>query len=106
MHPWIKSSCVPFVLLVLVYSRLVTTEATICCAPDQWEGQMYLDFQQVFIDKNTLYVYDNGSVNVAYDFTNSRTYYSIIGTQLSPLVPNPVSINSTTIIDYKQVKLF
>ncbi|XP_052070757.1 uncharacterized protein LOC127709334 [Mytilus californianus] len=63
---------------------------------------MYLDFMQVFIDSNTLYLYFNGSVNVSYDYTNSRAFFTIVGTEISPLIPKPEPINKTYIFDYKK----
>jgi hypothetical protein len=97
-------------LLVIFLLNFITVEngadATVCCAPDQWEGRMYLDYMQVFIDANTLYLYFNGSVSVSYDYTNGRVYYSVSGTELSPLIPKPQPINKTQIIDFKKVCIY
>ncbi|XP_076074943.1 ependymin-related protein 1-like [Mytilus galloprovincialis] len=99
------SFCSHFLLLVISLGTVVVhngVDGTICCAPDQWEGHMYLDYMQIFIDSNTLYLYFNGSVNVSYDYTNSRAFYTIVGTEISPLIPKPEPLNKTYIFDYKK----
>ena len=80
--------------------------ALICCAPDQWEGRMYLDYEKVLHVLLTACLYYNGSVAVSYDYTNSRVFYTVNGTISSPQTPGYLPYLSTYIVDYKKVRKY
>ncbi|XP_062598068.1 uncharacterized protein LOC134259506 [Saccostrea cucullata] len=91
-------------LCIVVNIQLSLSE--ICCTPDQWVADMFLDYGTVFIDKDqvspkTAYSYINGTVKTAYDYVNQRTYLKLKGTQVTPLIPKPEPADTTIINDYK-----
>ncbi|XP_048763133.2 uncharacterized protein LOC125671433 isoform X2 [Ostrea edulis] len=79
----------------------------ICCTPDQWTADMFLDYGTVYIDRkkdvpNTSYSYINGTIKATYDYPNQRSYVNLRGAEVFPLVPGPsVPYHATIINDYK-----
>lgn len=102
-----------YVYVVLVVAILTTVPTVqsdvICCVPDQFEGLVYLGYGNVFIDlhsarlrgrtPSTAYSYINGTVTLAYDYTNRQSYLRIVGTEVSPLIPTPTSQTTTIFIN-------
>ena len=96
-------------ILLYVVCSLPYCLSEICCTPDVWKADMFLDYGLVFIDNkrdapNTAYSYINGSVKLTYDYENRRSYLKLQGTEVSPLLPVPgVPYDTTIINDYKKV---
>ena len=100
-------------IVVVVYMNPVLgtgVRNNICCTSDQWEGLAFLGYGTVFLDSRsmdrrpeTAFSYINGSIILAYDFTNSRTFMSLNGVEQSPLIPGPAPYVTTIIADYKHV---
>lgn len=96
---------------LLVYLAVVTPPcfSQICCTPDVWIADMFLDYGIVFIDSNkrvpsTAYSYINGTIKATYDYPNQRSYLKLQGAEVSPLIPGPgVPYDTTIISDYKNV---
>ncbi|XP_048763131.2 ependymin-related protein 1-like [Ostrea edulis] len=94
---------------LLVYLAVVTPPcfSQICCTPDVWIADMFLDYGIVFIDSNkgvpsTAYSYINGTIKATYDYPNQRSYLKLQGAEVSPLIPGPgVPYDTTIISDYK-----
>ncbi|XP_033741811.1 uncharacterized protein LOC117328360 [Pecten maximus] len=80
----------------------------ICCVPDQFEGTAFIGYGSVFIDRKTrqnssprtAYSYINGTVSISYDYTNKLLLLNIRGTEMSPLLPKPMSANTIYLSDY------
>ncbi|KAL4240203.1 hypothetical protein ACF0H5_000997 [Mactra antiquata] len=81
-------------------------ENNICCMPQEWEAQMYLDYGTVFIDSNTAFAYFNGSVHAAYSTSKNKVYFHIKGFELSPLIPKPEPMNTTLLYDFENNKMY
>ena len=84
----------------------------ICCIPDQWEGLLFLGYGTVFQDNGALPQspkgapsYINGTVKIAYDFANSRTYTFMNTTTRAPYFPNPIFSVGIVLTDFKTVSL-
>lgn len=97
-------------ILVVHVNHIIGRVNNICCTPDQWEGLAYLGYGTVFPQSETIsekprtaLTYINGTTKLAYDWTNSRTYMFVNGTEQSPLLPAPGPITSLMIADYKLV---
>ncbi|XP_061182342.1 uncharacterized protein LOC133190666 [Saccostrea echinata] len=94
-------------LSVCLVVNIQPSLSEVCCTPDQWVADMFLDYGTVFINKDqaaapkAAYSYINGTVKTAYDYLNQRTYLKLKGTQVSPLIPGPVPSDTTIINDYK-----
>ena len=99
-------------IFLYVVSSLPYCLSEICCTPDVWKGDVFLDYGLVAIDTkndapNTAYSYINGTMKLTYDYVNRRSYLKLQGTEVSPLLPVPGMPYDTTIInDYKKVKQF
>ncbi|XP_022318783.2 uncharacterized protein LOC111121706 isoform X2 [Crassostrea virginica] len=97
---------VPIFLYVVISLPYCLSE--ICCTPDVWKADVFLDYGLVAIDTkndapNTAYSYINGTMKVTYDYVNRRSYLKLQGTEVSPLLPVPGMPYDTTIInDYKK----
>ena len=109
-------------IFLYVVSSLPYCLSEICCTPDVWKADVFLDYvwkADVFLDyglvaidtkndvPNTAYSYINGTMKLTYDYVNRRSYLKLQGTEVSPLLPVPGMPYDTTIInDYKKVKQF
>ena len=99
-------------IFLYVVSSLPYCLSEICCTPDVWKADVFLDYGLVAIDTkndapNTAYSYINGTMKLTYDYVNRRSYLKLQGTEVSPLLPVPGMPYDTTIInDYKKVKQF
>ncbi|XP_061182340.1 uncharacterized protein LOC133190664 [Saccostrea echinata] len=94
------------VLSTCIVVNIQPSISQVCCTPDQWVADMFLDYGTVFIDENqdapkTAYSYINGTVKTAYDYLNQRTYLKLNGAEVSPLIPGPAPFDTTIINDYK-----
>lgn len=100
-----------YILTTLIVSFWISTPGVmgdsdkvsdnICCVPDQFEAFFFYDNGNCFIDMespDTAYSYINGSVRAAYDWVNKRSYLSMTGVELTPLVPGP-QVDDVTIIN-------
>jgi len=87
-------------LTILLAISTYKSDGNICCAPDQFEAFLFYDNGNAFIDVETAYSYMNGSVRAAYDYTNQRSYLSVSGVSLTPLVPQAEPSSFTVINDF------
>ena len=73
----IRLVCIANLVYVIKARSAVTP---VCCTPDQWEGFMMAGEAGIIRYPGTLYMYYNHSIQVAYDFTNLRSYMLVNST--------------------------
>ncbi|XP_063447671.1 ependymin-related protein 1-like [Mytilus trossulus] len=84
------------VLIVLLTRLCASTSTPVCCAPNQWEGRLYVDF---FVFPYAIHTY--GTADVAYDFINSRTVINATLVEESPFAdPKKKQYSTLYLEDY------
>ncbi|CAC5409338.1 unnamed protein product [Mytilus coruscus] len=92
-----KARGVSLVLIVVLTRLCALTSTPVCCAPDQWEGRLYVDS---FVFPYAVHTY--GTADVAYDFTNSRAVINATLVGESPFADPKMKQYSTLYLeDYK-----
>ena len=91
-----------WLLLIVVLTRICAMTSTpVCCAPDQWEGHLYIDS---FLFPYAIHTY--GTADVAYDFTNSRALINATLVDESPFVdPKMKQYSALYLEDYNNVSM-
>ncbi|CAC5409337.1 unnamed protein product [Mytilus coruscus] len=87
-----------WLILIVVLTRLCALTSTpVCCAPNQWEGHLYIDS---FLFPYAIHTY--GTADVAYDLTNSRALINATLVDESPFVdPKMKQYSALYLEDYK-----
>ncbi|VDI69332.1 Hypothetical predicted protein [Mytilus galloprovincialis] len=85
------------ILIVVLTSLRASISTPVCCAPDQWEGRLYVDF---FVFPYAIHTY--GMADFAYDFINSRTVINATLVGESPFAdPKKKQYSALYLEDYK-----